>query len=173
MKGLKTQAIAALGVHRMDMDENICQALDYDHLFDKAFPDVPAEERYNKEHAGLAIAAYERTLLPNQSPFQLWLRGGLHAMTDQEKEGAALFFGKAGCVNCHSGPNLANMEFHALGMKDLFENNELTYGAGVDSDANLGRYSFTKSDADKYKFKVPTTLQPCRFPFLWAWLQFP
>ena len=47
------------------------------------------------------------------------------------------------------------MEFHAIGVKDLFENVEATYGADETSDANLGRYSFTKNEADKYKFKVP------------------
>ena len=164
-EGVETQAIAALGVHRLGMDEDICRALNYDHLFDEAFPLVPEEERYNQEHAGLAIAAYERALLPSQAPFQLWLRGGFHALTDLEKEGAALFFGEAGCASCHNGPNLANMEFHALGMKDLFENNELTYGADSDSDANEGRYSFTKVDGDKFKFKVPQLYNLADSPF--------
>ena len=86
-------------------------------------------------------------------------------MSDQEKEGAILFFGKAGCANCHNGPNLANMEFHAQGMKDLFETNELTYGADANSDANLGRYSFTKEEADKYKFKVPQLYNLADSPF--------
>lgn len=164
-EGVETQAIAAMGVHRLEMNETICQSLDYDRLFDKAFPDVPEAERYNTEHAGLAIAAYERALLPNEAPFQRWLRGSVNAMTDQEKEGATLFFGKAGCVSCHSGPSLANMEFHAIGVKDLFETNELTYGAGLDSDANLGRYSFTNNDADKYKFKVPQLYNLSDSPF--------
>ena len=164
-EGVETQAIAALDVHRLDMDETVCQDLNYDALFNQAFPHVPTSERYNKVQAGLAIAAYERALLPNQAPFQLWLRGSFSAMTDQEKEGADLFFGKAGCVSCHNGPSLANMEFHALGMKDLFETNELTYGADVNSDANLGRYSFTKVDADKYKFKVPQLYNLADSPF--------
>ena len=143
-EGVETQAIAALDVHRLDLDETICRDLGYMALFDKAFPHVPEEDRYSKVQAGLAIAAYERTLLANQSPFQKWLRGTFSAMTDQEKEGAVLFFGKAGCVSCHDGPNLANMEFHAYGMKDLYETPEASFNAFKDSEANLGRYSFTK-----------------------------
>ncbi len=164
-EGVETQAIAAMNVHRLKMDKIICQTLGYDNLFDQAFPDVPIEDRYDRERAGLAIAAYERILLPNQSPFQLWLRGSSNAMTEQEKEGAVLFFGKAGCVSCHGGPGLANMEFHALGMKDLHETTEATYGADASSDANLGRYSFTKVDADKYKFKVPQLYNLSDSPF--------
>ncbi len=164
-EGVETQAIAALTVHRLDMNQTICQDLGYDDLFDDAFPNVPESSRYDKEHAGLAIAAYERALLPNQAPFQKWLRGSLNAMTDQEKEGAVLFFGKAGCVSCHNGPNLANMEFHAIGMNDLHETVETTYGADANSDANLGRYSFTKVDDDKYKFKVPQLYNLTDSPF--------
>ncbi len=164
-EGVETQAIAALEVHRMDMNEFVCQDLGYDELFDEAYPDVPESERYTKVQAGLAIAAYERTLLPNQAPFQLWLRGNFSAMRDQEKEGAVLFFGKAGCVSCHDGPNLANMEFHALGMKDLYETPEASYNADKDSEANLGRYSFTKVNEDKYKFKVPQLYNLADSPF--------
>ena len=58
------------------------------------------------------------------------------------------------------------MEFHALGMKDLFENNELTYGADSDSDANDGRYSFTKVDMDRFKFKVPQLYNLTDSPFM-------
>jgi len=164
-EGLETQAIAALSVHRMELDETVCQQYGYDDLFDAVFPNVPVSERYNKEHGGLAIAAYERSLLANQAPFQLWLRGSLDAMTDQEKEGAILFFGKANCASCHNGPNLANMDFMAIGTKDLYETAEPTYGASADSDANLGRYSFTKVDADKYKFKVPQLYNLTDSPF--------
>ena len=164
-EGVETQAIAALTVHRLDVTEDICRDLGYDDLFDQAFPDVPETERYNLEHAGLAIAAYERSLLPNESPFQRWLRGNTGAMTDQEKEGAILFFGKANCAKCHNGPNLADMNFYAYGMKDLFENPEATYGADANSNANLGRYSFTKKDEDKYKFKTPQLYNLADSPF--------
>ncbi len=163
--GTESQAIAAQDVHRLKMDSDICEDLNYRQLFDKAFPNIPPPGRYDKERTGLAIAAYERILLPNQAPFQLWLRGKSNAMTEQEKRGAVLFFGKANCASCHNGPNLASMDFYALGMKDLFENQEATYGADANSDGNLGRFSFTKNDADKYKFKVPQLYNIADSPF--------
>lgn len=164
-EGLETQAIAGLKVHRMRMTDSLCQILNYDAMFDAAFPDVDPSVRYSSTYAGLAIAAYERTLLANQAPFQLWLRGNTNAMSEQEKRGAVLFFGKAGCTSCHNGPSLANMEFYALGMKDLYENPNPVFGADASSEANLGRYSFTKKEEDKYKFKVPQLYNLADSPF--------
>lgn len=153
--GLETQAIAAINAHRLGFTEQLCLDLNYDALFDAAFPEVDASVRYSREYAGLAIGAYERTLLANQAPFQLWLRGNNNAMSAQEKRGAILFFGKAGCTTCHSGPALAKTEFHALGMKDLYQSPFPTYNTDANSESNLGRYSFTKKEEDKYQFKVP------------------
>lgn len=163
--GTESQAIAAQDVHRLKMNTQVCENLHYRQLFDKAFPNVDPAVRYDKEHAGLAIAAYERILLAGQAPFQLWLRGNKNAMTDQQKKGAALFFGKAECASCHNGPSLANMEFYALGMKDLFENPQITYGATSESCENQGRYCFTKNPADKFKFKVPQLYNLIDSPF--------
>lgn len=65
-----------------------------------------------------------------------------------------LFFGKAECANCHTGPALNSMKFEALGMSDLG-------GAGTSvsmkdaMDAGKGRGSFTGKTEDMYKFKVP------------------
>ncbi len=164
-QGLESQAIAGQKVHRLSMSEQVCRDLGYDALFDAAFPNVDPSVRYTAEYAGLAIAAYERTLLANQAPFQLWLRGNENAMTAQEKRGAILFFGKAGCASCHNGPALANMEFYALGMKDLYQHPLPVFGADANSEANLGRYSFTKREEDKYKFKVPQLYNLADSPF--------
>ncbi len=164
-QGTETQAIAAQDVHRLKMNDEICVNLNYKTLFDKAFPDSDPGVRYGQENTGLAIAAYERIILANQAPFQKWLRGKENAMSDQEKRGAILFFGKAQCASCHNGPNLANMEFHAIGMKDLFESSDITYGANSENCENKGRWCFTKEDADMFKFKVPQLYNLADSPF--------
>lgn len=150
--GLEIQAIAGLGVHRMESDEDFCEGMGYRDLFDAAFPNVSKPERYDREHAGLAIAAYERTLLSTEAPFQRWLAGDLSAMNEPQKRGANLFFGKANCVSCHQGPALNDMAFHGIGMGDLV-------GADVVSDPNdgahKGRGGFTGEADDMYKFKTP------------------
>lgn len=153
-EGLETQAIAGQTVHRLLVNESTVTSLGYKGLFDGAFGDRPVGNRYTAENAGLAISAYERTLLANRSPWQLWLRGKVGAMTPNQKMGASLFFGKGACVTCHSGPSFASMEFYGIGMKDLYEVAGVN-GASPASPENLGRGGFTGNAADNYKFKVP------------------
>lgn len=159
-EGVETQALAGREVHRLVMDKIFMSNVgNYKQLYEKAFD--PASF-YNptslKNNSSLAIAAYERVVLANQSPFQLWLRGNNGAMSEDEKKGAVLFFGKGNCSSCHNGPSLANMEFHAYGMKDL-ENGQIGNSMVVNVNPNdvthLGRGGFTGVDTEKYEFKVP------------------
>jgi cytochrome c peroxidase len=152
-QGIETQAIAGLGVHRLKIDTTVSNHPTYRALFDQAFPDFPVSQRYTKVTAGLAIAAYERTLLAYEAPFQQWIRGKSDAMTKKQKEGALVFFGKGGCGECHTGPALNKMSFFAYGMKDL--EGFGTYGTDPSKVENLGRGGFTKNPQDNFKFKVP------------------
>lgn len=152
--GLETQAIAGLKVHRLGIDPTFIDTTEYKELFDAAFPSVDISERYTRKYAGLAIAAYERTLLSNQAPFQKWLKDDAQAMSKVEKEGAILFFGKAGCVECHTGPALNSMTFYGLGMNDLYMIPGV-FLADAQSVTNLGRGGFTQRTEDMFKFKTP------------------
>ena len=151
-EGVETQAIAGLDVHRLTINANDIINSSYKDLFDIAFPDIAENERYSKLNAALAIAAYERTLLPNQAPFQKWLRGDNNAMDANELAGANIFFEKGKCYNCHSGPGLNSMTFHAIGMKDLEGSEVLT---NIDEATQKGRGGFTGNSDDDYKFKTP------------------
>ena len=165
-EGTETQAIAGLGVHRLDMDGNVVNNYTaYKNMFDDVFSDYPETERYSKITAGLAIAAYERTLLANEAPFQKYLKGDKSAMTDEEKRGALVFFEKANCSNCHNGPALNEMDFHAYGMNDLFTCPEETFKTGADNVENKGRGGFTGNAEDMFKFKVPQLYNMTDSPF--------
>lgn len=152
-EGLETQAIAGLTVHRLEINSTLIESLGYKPLFDKAFPNVNMNERYSIKNAGLAIAAYERTVVSNQAPFQEWLKGESKAMTDDEKKGAIVFFDKGKCYQCHSGPSLGKMDFAALGMKDLGGTDIM--GNPADEATKKGRGGFTQNPNDDYKFKIP------------------
>ena len=162
-EGLETQAIAGLGVHRIAIDQPSVEKNGYKELFDRALSELPTERRYSAEGAGLALAAYERTLLANEAPFQQWLRGNETAMTDAQKEVALLFFTKGKCNSCHYGPSLAGMEFHAIGLNDFDPAKVVNFKS--DDPANKGRSSFTKSSEDDYKFKVPQLYNLKNSPF--------
>ena len=155
-QGPETQAIAGQNVHRLKVDTAFFMNNPvYKALFDKAFMDLPESERITQITVGLAIAAYERTLLANEAPFQQYLKGYETAMGDDEKRGAILFFGKAGCYKCHNGPALNSMEFYALGMGDMSTGNPGVAYADPNKPDNMGRGSFTGAASDMYKFKVP------------------
>ncbi|MFK8056650.1 MAG: cytochrome-c peroxidase [Saprospiraceae bacterium] len=154
-EGVETQAIAGLKVHRLDVNEAILDTFGYRALFDKAFSDIPVEDRYTRLTSALAIAAFERTVLANEAPFQQWLAGDIAALNDQEKAGAAVFFGDGDCASCHNGPSLASMSFHAYGMNDLHDNPEPVIGSMASQAAHKGRGGFTLVEDDMYKFKTP------------------
>jgi cytochrome c peroxidase len=151
-EGVESQAIAGFGVHRLGIDA-ISNMPQYQEMFAAAYPDLPAGEQMTDLNASLAIASFERTVMANQSPFQRWLRGERDAMTDEEIRGARLFFGKAACDTCHTGPALNSMEFHAVGFGDLLGSDIIK--PAPDAPDQRGRGSFTNDPADDFKFKVP------------------
>lgn len=152
-EGLEIQAIAGLTVHRVGITPEAVVQNDYQELFDNAFGELDESERYTAITAGLAIAAYERTVMSNESPFQKYLNGNSMALSDNQKEGATLFFSKAECYSCHTGPALNKMEFHALGMKEFDPNQVIHYNP--EDPSQYGRFTFTGEEDDRYKFKTP------------------
>ncbi|UCD29870.1 MAG: c-type cytochrome [Planctomycetota bacterium] len=161
LEGLETQAFAALATHRMQsfaILSRVPQIGQYHGLFRAAFPDDAGP--INRLNAALAIAAFQRTVLANQSPWQKYLGGETNAMSDQQKRGAKIFVGKANCVACHTGPALSSMTFHAMGMDDLDASPDPRvflepFGGTVPEKARLGRGGFTEEVDDNYKFKTP------------------
>jgi cytochrome c peroxidase len=151
-EGLETQAIAGMSVHRQNLNSELIQNTDYKNLFDEAFPEIPEEERYTRITAGLAIAAFERTVMAYDSEFQKLVRGESHQMSDDELKGGLLFFGKANCYECHNGPALSSNSFFALGMNDLSGASVI---GNIPDGTKLGRGGFTGNTADNYKFKTP------------------
>ena len=156
-QGLETQGIAGQKVHRLKIDNEFVNEFGYNAMFDAAFPDVPLNERYSSLSGALAIAAYNRTVLANKSPWQEYLRGDKKALSINQKEGAKIFFDKGQCIKCHTGPALKSMDFYAWGMGDL----EIMGKTNLSSKSfNLlttrGRAEFTGRAEDNYKFKVPT-----------------
>lgn len=155
LEGLEANNIRALLVHRQFMDKVLAEKLGYKAMFDQAFPDIPENERYTLKTTAFAIAAYFRTIFTNEAPFQKYLKGNNKAITDQQKQGALLFFTKAGCVSCHVSPSFNNMAFRAVGAFDLYQNKEKTFRTGPQDKRVLGRGGFTQNPDDYYKFKVP------------------
>jgi cytochrome c peroxidase len=150
---------------------------DYLALFRQAFGLVPADIR--PTHVGQALAAYERTLVAGNSPFDRYAYGhDRKALTPAAVRGLELFRGRANCIACHSidaGSALfTDNRFHSLsvGMAELSKRlPTLTTAiarareAGGSLDqlvldtrdiANLGRFVHTLEPADIGKFRTPS-----------------
>lgn len=91
----------------------------YQTEFANAFPQEPVATKISRETIAKAIAAFERTVISNNSPFDAWVKGDKNAMTAQQVEGFKVFVGKGNCVACHSGANFTDNGFHNLGLKSF------------------------------------------------------
>lgn len=111
---------------------------------------------------GKAIAAYERTLLPQETRFDRYVNTLLERnqqaaakyLTEDEVQGARLFIDsdKTPCLQCHNGPMLTNMGFHNIGTGN-FDGEYLDFGRVfglravlMDEFNCLGPYSDAKPD---------------------------
>jgi cytochrome c peroxidase len=93
-----------------------------------------------------AIAAFERTLTANNSPFDRFVAGDHDALTASQRRGFNLFrSGKTRCFECHGMPTFNNPDFKVIGVPDL---------AGQPPD--YGRSEIAGGDGYKRAFKVPT-----------------
>ncbi len=93
-----------------------------------------------------AVAAFERTLTANNSPFDRFVRGELGALTPEQRRGFNLFrSGRTRCFECHGSPTFANRDFKIIGVPEV-----------DGSQPDYGRFDVTKGEGNKYAFKVPT-----------------
>jgi cytochrome c peroxidase len=122
---------------------------EYVSMFQSAYPAVaPAELGF--QHAANAIAAFEvEAFTTVSSPFDQYLRGDPAALSDAEKRGAVLFFGKGSCGACHMGPQLSDQKFHSIGVPQI--------GPGFDPERpeDHGRERATGAAGDRYQFRTP------------------
>jgi len=97
-----------------------------------------------------AIATFERSLITPNARFDQYLRGNATALTDDEKQGYALFK-QYGCVACHQGINIGGNMYQTFGiLNNYFEKR------GNITKADLGRFNVTGKEYDRHKFKVPS-----------------
>ncbi|HEY0010176.1 MAG TPA: cytochrome c peroxidase [Tepidisphaeraceae bacterium] len=109
------------------------------------FKTVFNADTIDMENVAKAIACFERTITSGRSRFDRFVRGAPNALEDDAVRGLHLFRTKAGCMNCHHGPNMTDNQFHDLGLS--------FYGRKLQ---DLGRYEVTKKAEDVGKFKTPT-----------------
>ncbi|MDQ3959074.1 MAG: cytochrome-c peroxidase [Pseudomonadota bacterium] len=149
---------------------------EYIRMFQAAYGRAP-----NYEDLARAIAAFQRTFVFLNAPFDRFLAGEEGALSEEAKRGWAIFNGKGRCMSCHqmnpSNPIGTNNRFHNIGVAARAQNFEalawqairalekeaLEKGDGIkavdrlalETDlSELGRFMVTKDRADIGAFKT-------------------
>lgn len=126
----------------------------YQPWFEQAFG---GDNPMSVDNAARAVAAFERTLITPNSPYDRYVKGDKDALTAQQVRGMNSFAG-VGCTSCHSGPafngpeQLAGTGFYMR--FPAFTDN--AYVARYDLMGDTGRYQVTHETSDLHKWKVPT-----------------
>jgi cytochrome c peroxidase len=125
---------------------------------------------------GQALAEFQTSLTFANAPIDRFARGAHGAMTNAQKRGALLFFGEAGCVECHavagrSNEMFSDFENHVLGVPQIAP----AFGAGAGNvafdgpggDEDFGAEQISGNPADRYEFRTSplrnAALQPAFF----------
>lgn len=109
---------------------------------------------------GNALASFiaKKTSLECQkSPWEKYIQGDINSLTTSQKEGAILFFGKARCATCHSGPLMSDMKFHSIGVP------QGEFGTHIHKQ-DIGRASVTFKESDRFLFRTPPLLGVSKTP---------
>jgi cytochrome c peroxidase len=148
-KSLEEQALGPMAnpIEMGYTHEAILQGLQ-DNGYGPYFKQAFGTEEITAPRMAKAVADYERTRLSGNSLWDRWKSGGdSSAVAADVKKGDVLFFGKAGCNQCHFGQNFTDSAFHNLGVGW-----DSTTGTFKDE----GRFAVTKVDDDRGAFKTPT-----------------
>ena len=117
---------------------------EYREMFERAFGE---KESINSANLGKAIAAFERTLVTNNSRFDQYMRGDKDAISLSEKDGFEKFK-ELGCAHCHNGPMFSDFQMHVLGVP---ENEKLSV-----PDSSLdGSFAFRTPSLRNLRFTAP------------------
>jgi cytochrome c peroxidase len=122
----------------------------YPQLFAAAFPEKNGE--ISMDTITMALAAFQRSLVSLDSPYDRYRRGDTTAISDQAKRGEALFNSKQ-CSSCHAGAHFTDATlpdrkpadaFHALAPPK----------PGDPLKPDTGLHRITQKPEDAYKFRT-------------------
>lgn len=122
-----------------DVAQALAGGASYGDLFESAFGDDAVTPR----RIAFALATYQRTLISDQAPFDLFRAGQQNAITPQQLQGFQQFQAHS-CSACHNIANdlFTDFSFRNIGLRPVAE--------------DAGRQNVTNNPADRGRFKVPS-----------------
>src|SRR5687768_9348786 len=162
-----TERVEAAGFHfpggnddlRNEVVRRLNASAEYRQRFARSFEHVKRGAPITFDDMARAIAEFEFTLVFADAPIDRYAQGDGNALSALEKQGATLFFGRAGCVTCHAVSGKSNEMFsdfrqHVAGVPQIVPSlgNVAFDGPGANED--FGLEQVTGSAADRYAFRT-------------------
>jgi len=141
-RSLEAQALGPIGSpNEMNQDvESLILELKGIPGYVESFEEAFKSRGITRDTIAEAIAAFERTIVTKDAPFDRWVAGDESAISSAAKRGFELFEGKGHCATCHSGYRFTDDGFHNIGLKD----------------DDQGRFAVVPLPVTKGAFKTPT-----------------
>lgn len=140
MRGLKAEENKVLDV----VIQRLKAIPEYRERFKKAFGN---SQEISEDNLAKAMACFERTLVANNSRFDLFMRGDGTQLSAGEKEGMELFL-HAGCARCHSGPMFSDFKVHVIAAPDADKRTDVDSGF-------QGSFAFRTPSLRNLRFTAP------------------
>lgn len=156
LPGIDNQTLRETLTRRFDNSQS-----EFNTTWPLAFEQAYGDKTVSFNRVAESIAAYENSMLFINNAWQAYLAGNNNAMSEQQKQGALLFFtptgqGGGGCNVCHNGPNFSDSRFHLVAFPQFGPGTQ-DNSDGVES-ADFGREHVSRNVADRYHFRTPSLL---------------
>lgn len=166
------------------LEQRVNGSAEYRDLFKQIYPQIAEGAPITFAMIGQALSEFQVGLTFADAPLDRFARGEHGAMSEGQKRGALLFFGKAGCVSCHSTSGQSNEMFSDFQMRNIgVPQIAPKFGKGtgnvafrnisgefkVSGNYDFGLYDVVKNptDADRFRFRTSPLrnvhLQPTYF----------
>ncbi len=126
----------------------------YGSLFVDAFDHINKADEVTIVDIAHALAAFMGTEWRNfDSPFDDYLAGVESSLDASQRNGLAMFYGKANCAQCHSGSLLSDQKFYALAVPPFGPGRTRPFDPLA---RDVGRMGESDALEDAYRFRTPS-----------------
>lgn len=102
---------AVIDLTAEELTERLRSIPEYTESFRQEFAELPTVATF-----ALALAAYQRSIVSDDTPFDRFARGDPSAISESVRRGWRVFCDKANCITCHAGPDFTDEEFRRIGI---------------------------------------------------------
>lgn len=135
------------------ISKRVSAIVEYQAMFEVIDPEIAAGRPIDFTDISDALAEFiSFEWRSDDSPYDNYLRGKVQ-LDELTLKGMDLFYGKANCANCHSGPFQTDHKFHAMGVPQIGPGKAERFES---HSKDTGRMRVTGKLEDAYAFRTPS-----------------